>query len=227
MDAQDRRERLARAAQIGVPILIASLIAVGVWRMASDTAGVRRETAAPSVVALTPPPPPPPPPPKERPDPPKPTETPVPSPDPRPDATPKSDAPKQLTINGPAQAGTDAFGVAAGRGGGVAVGGDPNGSDGPGGGGFAEAGYARYLDGALRRIIQGDERVNRLAFMAQVQIWIRPDGSIAKVGIVRSSGDARTDRALLTAIETAARLDQAPPPQLKFPARVLLRGRRT
>ncbi|MEH0196574.1 TonB family protein [Caulobacter sp. CCNWLY153] len=227
----DLRERLGKVARIGVPIVVVAALAAGVWRLASDTSGVRREAAAPPLIALAPPPPPPPPPPKERPPEPEKTvvETPVPSPTPRPDPAPKTDAPRQLTINGPPQAGADAFGVGAGKGGGVAVGGDPNGSDTPGGGagGFAEAGYARYLDAVLQRAVQADSRINRLAFTAQVQIWIRPDGSIARVGILRSSGDERTDKALIAAIQSVGRVDQAPPPQIKFPARVSLRGRKT
>ncbi|AYV48155.1 ferric siderophore transporter TonB [Caulobacter flavus] len=224
-------ERLRGVARVAVPVAVVAVIAIGVWRLATDTSGARRETAPPPLVALTPPPPPPPPPPKERPPEPEKTvvETSVPSPTPKPEPAPKSDAPKQLTINGPPQAGADAFGVAAGRGGGVAVGGDPNGSDKPGGagGGFAEAGYARYLDGVLQRAVQADNRINRLAFTAQVQIWIRPDGAIARVEILRSSGDERTDKTLIAAIQSVGRVDQAPPPQIRFPARVVLRGRKT
>lgn len=227
-DTLDRRERVARAARIGVPLVLVVVVALGIWRLASNTAGERREVPQVSVLALTPPPPPPPP--KERPPEPQKsveTPTPVPSPQPKADAPQKTDAPKQLTINGPPQAGTDAFGVAAGSGGGLSVGGDPNGTGGPGGGDFGADAYSRYLNSALQQAIQSDERVNRLYFIVQVQVWIGPDGRITRVAIARTSGDAHTDRALVAALEQIGRLDQPPPPQLRFPARIALKGRRT
>lgn len=225
MSDQPLPQRIAAIARIAIPVVVLVALAVGVWRLANDTDGVRREVAPPPMIALAPPPPPPPPPPKEQPPEPKDETTPTPSPDPKPEATPKSDAPKQLTINGPAQAGSDAFGVAAGKGGGVSVGGDPDGSDTPGGGGLAEANYERYLRSRLQAAIQSDDRINRLFFNAQVRIWVRPDGAIGVVTIAKSSGDDRADRALIAALQALPRLDP-PPPQLKFPARVALRGRR-
>jgi TonB family protein len=200
MSDQPLRQRIAAIARVAIPAVI--------------------------LIALAPPPPPPPPPPpKEQPPEPKDETTPAPSPDPKPEATPKNEAPRQLTINGPAQAGADAFGVAAGKGGGVAVGGDPDGSDTPGGGALAQATYERYLRSRLQAAIQADERINRLFFNAQVRIWVRPDGAVGAVTIAQSSGDDRADRALVAALQALPRLDP-PPPQLKFPARVALRGRR-
>jgi TonB family protein len=225
MSDQPLRPRIAAIARIAIPVVILAALAFGVWRLANDTDGVRRQVAPPPMVALVaPPPPPPPPPPKEQPPEPEKETEPTPSPDPKPEAPQKSDAPKQLTINGPAQSGSDAFGVAAGKGGGLSVGGDPNGSDTPGGG-FAEANYQRYLRAQLQTAIQADDRVNRLFFNAQVRIWVRPDGAIGVVDIAKSSGDDRADRALVAALQALPRLDP-PPPQLKFPARVALRGRR-
>lgn len=205
--------------------MIVVALAVGVWRLANDDQGVARKIAPPPMIALAPPPPPPPPPPKEQPPEPEKPDTVAPTPEPKAEATPRSDAPRQMTIAGPAQAGSDAFGVAAGKGGGVSVGGDPNGSDTPGGGGFAEASYQRYLSATLQSTIQADERVNRLFFSAEVRIWVRPDGAIGDVVIARSSGDTRADNALVAALRSLPRLDR-PPPQTKFPARVALRGRR-
>lgn len=226
MSDQPVSQRIAAIARIVIPIAILLALGVGVWRLASDTDGVRRQVAPPQTVMLTPPPPPPtPPPPKEQPPEPEEETTPSPSPEPKAEAPEKSEAPRQLTINGPAQAGADAFGVAAGKGGGVSVGGDPNGSDNLGGGGLAEASYERYLRSRLQNMIQADDRINRLFFNVQVRIWVRPDGAIGDVTIAKSSGDDRADRALITALRSLPRLDP-PPPQLKFPARVALRGRR-
>jgi TonB family protein len=217
------REKLARAARVAVPVLVVLAIGFAIWRFAGDTAGERREAPPVPTVLLTPPPPPPPPPPKP-PEPQKTVETPTPTPTPTPEA-PKSEAPKQLTINGPPQAGSDSFGVASGSGGGGMVGGDPNGGDGPGGGGFAEGAYRRLLASALQAAIQSDDQASRLIFTAEVRVWVAPDGRITKVLIAKSSGDARTDRTVVAAVMQAGQLD-APPAQLKFPALVALRGRR-
>uniref|UniRef100_B0T7P7 TonB-like protein n=1 Tax=Caulobacter sp. (strain K31) TaxID=366602 RepID=B0T7P7_CAUSK len=223
MDLQNLRRGLVTIGRIVIPTAVLIAIAIGVWRLAHDTQGVARKIAPPPMIALAPPPPPPPP--KEQPPEPEKTETAEPTPEPKADAAPKSDAPKQLTISGPAQAGSDAFGVAAGKGGGVTIGGDPNGSDTSGGGGFAEANYQRYLSATLQSAIQADERVNRLFFSAEVRIWVRSDGAVGDVVIARSSGDTRADNALVAALRSLPRLDR-PPPQTKFPARVALRGRR-
>jgi len=224
----DRRGGLGRALRLLVPLAILAVAAVLVWRLANDRSGVRREAPEVPVLALTPPPPPPPPPPPKEtpPTPEKTVETPNPTPAPKTDSPQKSDsAPKQLTINGPPQ-GADNFGVAAGAGGGVSVGGDPNGSDTGGGGDFGAASYGRYLTGVLQRTAQADPQISRDVFSTQVEVWIAPDGTITRVALVKSSGDERKDQALLAMVRALRRLDEPPPAQLKFPALIALHGRR-
>ena len=219
----DKRDRIVRIVRIGAPLALVLVVGLAVWRLANDTGAQRREVPPTPVVALTPPPPPPPAPPKP-PEPQKTVETPVPSPAPKAES-PKVEAPQQLTINGPPQAGGDSFGVAAGSGGGTTIGGDPNGSGGVGGD-FGEAAYRRFLSTALQQAIQSDDRASRLSFTAQVRVWIAPDGRISNVAVARSSGDTRTDRTLIAALMSAGRLEEPPPPNIKFPALVALRGRK-
>jgi outer membrane biosynthesis protein TonB len=232
MDALDRRERIAKAARIGVPLIVVVVLGVGVWKLASNTAGERREVPQVPVVALTPPPPPPPPPPpKEKPpEPQKTIETPAPTPTPQPkppSPQPTNNAaPRALSETGPT--GDNNFGIQSGDGrGGATVGGDVNGKDGGGLGGFDASAYIRYLNATLKEAIQSDDRVNHLYFAAQADVWIGADGRILKVALTKSSGDAQTDRALLAALHDIGRVDEPPPPELRFPARVALRGRRT
>jgi TonB family protein len=219
----DRRERIGRILRVATPLALVVVAGLAVWRLANDTGVQRREVPQTPVVALTPPPPPPPQPPKP-PEPQKTVETPTPSPEAK-AASPKTDAPRQLTINGPPQAGSDSFGVAAGAGGGTTIGGDPNGAGGVGGD-FGEAAYRRFLSTALQQAIQSDDQASRLYFTAQVRVWVSADGRISNVAIARSSGDARMDRTLVAALIGAGRLDEPPPPNLKFPALVALRGRK-
>ena len=215
----ETRGRALSWRRIAVFAVILAVIGATIWWFASQTGGQRREMPATPVVMLTPPPPPPPPPQQKPPEPPKPVETPVPTPN-----TPaKPDvAPKQMTINGPPQAGTDSFGVQAGTGGGLSVGGDANGSSDP----FGEGNYRRYLASMLQQAVQSDDKLSRMSFSTQVQIWVDASGKISKVTVVRSSGDTDVDNALIARLEAIHDLNQSPPPGLKFPALVALSGRR-
>src|ERR1700749_4880108 len=91
---------------------------------------------------------------------------------------------------------------------------------------LGRAPYRRFLSTALQQAIQSNDQASRLSFTAQVRVWIGPDGRIRDVAVARSSGDARPDRTLVAALMGAGRLDEPPPPNLKFPALVALRGRK-
>ena len=204
----------------GIFLLVLVLIAAGIWRLSQNDAGMRKEAPKLDVVSLTPPPPPPPPPPpKEQPPEPTPEKmVDVPTPTPQPQAQPQ-----QLTIAGPAQAGGDAFGLQAGSGGGQVGSG---GGSGPSGGDFGASAYARYLGGVLQEAVQSDKRVNRLVFTAELALWVDAEGRVTRAAILRSSGNARTDQALVLTLQSVGRLDEAPPATVKFPQHVTVRGRK-
>lgn len=225
--AGEMGERIRSVLRVLAPLALLALIVALILYFANDKAGINREAVQTPMVALAPPPPPPPVPPKEKPpEPDKTVETPTPQPTPKPEAPQKTnDAPKQMTIAAPAQAGSDAYGAQAGNGGGDTIGGDPNGN-GNLGDGFGEANYGRYLTGELQRRVEADDRLGRFTGTVLVLVWIAPDGSVTKVTIARTSGDARTDQEVLAALRGIGRLDQPPPPQQKFPARIAVRGRR-
>jgi TonB family protein len=132
-----------------------------------------------------------------------------------------------MTEAGPPSASSDAFGMKAGSGDGTVIGGTGNG-DGTGGGGgdFGAAAYGAYLRSTLQQAVAADDKVSHLFFATQVDIWINAAGVITRVSLAKSSGDGRTDAALIAALKGIGRLDEAPPAQLKFPARIALRGRR-
>ena len=71
-----------------------------------------------------------------------------------------------------------------------------------------------------------DDKVKRLAFQLQVNVWLATDGRLEKVELVRGSGNEEADAAVLDALRRIGKVDQAPPPSLDFPARVLIQGRR-
>jgi len=193
-----------------------------IWHFAGSTVGVRRE--APRIATITPLPPPPPPP-KERPPEPKKLEEPKPvsdkpaMPDKPLDAPkPSNDVVKQVTINSDAQAGTDAFNIGAGTGGGMV------GSN--GGNGTGTGSYDQYLGYAIQQAVQRDERVNHRVFDVHVDIWMDADGHLVRAQLVDSSGDATTDQALTQALQAMPGIDAKPGANQRFPIRVAIRGRR-
>ena len=203
----------SRLKSLSVPAGILLVIGGVVLYFLHDTAGIKREAPPLPTLIATVPPPPPPPPPKQQPEPEKkvieqqktveqPKQT--------------DNAPKPVTINGPAQAGSDAFNVGAGSGGG----------DVGSGSGIGDASYTRYLGTALQQSIQNDDHVNHLVFTADMEVWVDPNGRITRASVLKTSGDHSIDQDLVAALENMPALDEPPPPTLEFPQRVRIEGRR-
>jgi protein TonB len=201
-----------RLRSLSVPGGILLVVAGVLFYFLHDTAGIRREAPPlPTLIATLPPPPPPPP--KQQPEPEKKLLE-----QQKPVEQPKAadNSPKPVTINGPAQAGSDAFNVGAGSGGG----------DVGSGGGFGEASYTRYLGTALQQTIQNDDRVNHEVFTADMAVWVAPNGHVTRAAVLKTSGDHTIDQNLVAALETMPALDEPPPSTLPFPQRVRIEGRR-
>jgi TonB family protein len=206
----------------GMVLLLAALGALLWYLLFKDTATTKRQVPDMPMLAL-PPPPPPPPEPEPEPEPePKPEET-MPEPEPLEEVpkpteeAPTPDTSDPVTMDADAQAGSDSFGIQKGSGGG---------SVGAGPGGAGNASYGRYLGYALQQAIARDERVRRLAFQLQLDVWLESDGTISRVELVRGSGNQEADQAVLEALRNYGKVDERPPASLPFPARVLVQGRR-
>nr|WP_249178017.1 energy transducer TonB [Burkholderia vietnamiensis] len=209
---------------VAIALALAALAAL-IWHFAGDTAGVKR-ASAPQVTTVIPLPPPPPPPPK-KPPPEKvkdevktPVERPTIAPKPSEAPKPSDDQPKQMTMNAPAQAGTDSFNIGAG---------DGSGMVGSGGGKFGNASYAQYMVYVLQRAIEQDKGVQEAGgarFAGSLNLWMDASGRITKVTIEQSTGDAKIDAAVLAAVESLGRVDEAPPPATAYPVLVRLQGRK-
>jgi TonB family protein len=139
--------------------------------------------------------------------------------------TPKADSqPKQLTISGPAQAGADSFGIAAGKGGGSSVIGGP-GDGGPGGGGgFEAASYSRFLQSEIQQAVQSNSRIDRAFATADLAVSFSHDGHLTGVKLRHSTGNARVDAELLATLGRMRPLSEPPPAQFQFPVEVKVRG---
>jgi len=194
------------------PAIILLILAGVVLYFLHDTAGMRREAPPlPTLIATLPPPPPPPP---------KPPEPEVKKVEdvPKPQDTPKQpdDAPKPMTINGPAQAGNDAFNIAAGSGGGNIA----------SGGGFGEANYSNYMGSTIQETIQNDDRTNTFVGSSEIDVWVDGSGRITRAVLARSSGDSKTDALLVQVLLSMPALKEAPPSTLQFPQRIRIAGKK-
>lgn len=205
-------------------LAVAGLVAL-FWHLLTDTASVRREVAATPMLML-PPPPPPPPEPEKLPEPqpekikpevvePKPAD-PVEAPKDDTPPSPSKDLGDAVSINGDAQAGTDAFGIGAGSGGGMTG----------GGGGLGSRSYSAWLSSALQQAFSRDARTRQLAFDdVRVDLWLDADGRAVRVQITRGTGNQGTDDAVLAMLRDF-RAEERPPASLRYPLSMAIRGRR-
>lgn len=213
---------------IGAVVL--ALLAALVWYLLSDTASQKRQVADAPMLML-PPPPPPPPEPEKLPEPEiEPVKPEVIEPEPTPlepleppkdDAppTPSQDLGDPVTIDGAADAGTDAFGIQAGRGGGM--------TGGSGAGGLGSGTYSRYVAHALQQGLARDPRTRQLVFEdIQVDLWLDASGKTTRAQLVKSTGNAKADEAVLAMVRELNRIDENPPASQRFPMRVSMKGRR-
>lgn len=214
---------------------IVALIA-GIWWASTQQSTVTRKTAEDSVlIPLVPPPPPPPPPeqprPIEKPEdvPPPPLDQPQPTPQapsPTPQAAPA--AGQAVSIDGPAQAGGDAFSIGAGSGGGMRGGG----AIGTGIGGFNRAAYAAYLEGEIRRVVAAEPALRMAVLRAKARLWIDGSGRITRVEIGDAgtasdkTGDKAGDKAEAIRTALAGRTVRAPDASLAMPVQLSLELRR-
>lgn len=155
-------------------------------------------------------PPPPPPPPDEKVD--------VPDPQQPPDPTPSNEPPPgdQLGLDAEGGAGGDAFGLLGRKGG----------RDLLASGGSAFAWYAGLLKNEILEQL-GDETQARSGHYAMVvRVWVRDDGTIERIRIAESSGNAARDHAIEAALGHITRLSQAPPADMPEPIslRIVSRG---
>lgn len=211
-----RRPKLPRWAAPAVlaGLLLAALLA---YLLQAPSIGQRDVQHRIINVILPPPPPPPPPvkPPEPKPKPkPKVLEQPKPDETPPPPTPPPAQAPSEaLTAregNGPAN-----FGLAAGNGGGLRIGGGDN--------GFAA--YGHLVSEAVRQAVQNDPDLGRAhaQFDLRLQITFSPEGKVLAVRLESSTGSAQRDAALERLL-TQLVLSRTPPAGLP-PVRIELTAR--
>ena len=205
----------------GVLLLLAA--AWYLYKTLTDVSGVAVHEASPTMINMLPPPPPPPPPPPQPQDkPPEPQDKP--NPEPAPQAAPEkaAPAPAAMQINGPAQAGGDAYNMQSGTGGGMGAPGS-NGTCLGANCGKAPTGVDKFwgpnVARALEDHIDKSKRVNIDSFIAQFDIWVTGSGAVSQAKVFKSTGNAQLDSTLLALLQTATGL-KPPPPSMKMPQRI-------
>jgi TonB family protein len=214
--------------RMGVGIVVLVVAGWLIWQWANDMSGVRRQVPQEPMLMPLPPPPPEPEPepePVEEPEPepeeiveePEPEPTPVEEPTPDEPPSPSDDLADAMEIDGEAQAGTDAFNIAAGSGGGMG---------GSGVGRVGNATYGQYLSYAFQKRLREEATIRHLSYRMQVNLWLNEAGQITRVELLKSSGDSETDEKVIAALRSIPALDQVPPKSLTLPVKLALQGRR-
>jgi TonB family protein len=137
-----------------------------------------------------------------------------------------------MAIDAPATAGSDAFGMSAGKGGGMGSPGStgscigPNCGRGGGGGGIGDGFYRQYLSSALQNALRRDKAINRERFTMTVLIWVDPAGRVTRAEAVNGTGNQELDQKVIASLRNVAAL-RAPQPGIQFPQRTVVRGSRS
>ena len=154
---------------------------------------------------IRPPPPPPnlPPPPPPPPD----VKVHIPTPEKQPQPTDHPPPSQQLGLDAKGGAGSDAFGLAA----------RPGGQDITGEGGSAFAWYAGLLKDQILSQLGAQPLARSASYEVVVSVWVGNDGTVQRVEIAKTSGDAQRDRSIETALSRMGRLSQPPPADMPEP----------
>lgn len=181
---------------VGRLALVALLVAVAllIWWAAGQQSTAIRKAQESVLVPIVPPEEVPPPVEKVEPEPvpeevpPVPVDQPQPVTPDKPSEAPPSDAQPNaapgnnaVSINGPAQAGSDAFGIGAGDGSGSRGGGGAGGGGGMGR--FNRGAYAAYLRTEIARLVRGDATLRAQTLRVKARIWIDAAGRVTRAEI--------------------------------------------
>jgi len=199
-----------------VVIAVIALLGFGLKELLGDGGKPKKQTVH-NISLLKPPPPPPPPKPQEKPPEPEMKKEEVKIDQPKPDAPNRDDSPegKQLGVDAEGGAGSDGFGLVGNKGG----------RDLLGGGKGAFAFYTNQLQRHLQDELARNKKLKRLDYRVMVRVWLSKSGSVQRVDLGGSSGDAEVDETLRTALAAAPALRDAPPENMPQPIRIRIMNR--
>jgi len=214
--AKSKQKR--RILAVAVVVLTPALIGAGAFALVRsflNSAPGQPKKIVQEIKVIRPPPPapdlpPPPPPPEEKVD--------IPDPQHPPDPTPSDEPPpgEQLGLDAEGSAGGDAFGLLGRKGG----------RDLLASGGSAFAWYAGLIKNEILERLSDETQARTGQYAMVVRVWVREDGTIERIRVAESSGNATRDRAVEAALARITRLSQAPPADMPEPIslRIVSRG---
>ena len=168
------------------------------------------------ITLLKPPPPPPPPPKVETPPPPEvkqQIDEPQPEPEPSPD-TPDEAPAHDLGLDAEGSAGSDAFGLAARKGGsGLFGGGDPY------------AHYGARIKNEIATLLSSHDELRRKSYTAIVKIWLKSDGTVDRIELSKGSNDVAIDEILTRVLDKYKSAGEPLPPGIKLPIKFKISSR--
>ncbi|MDD4915108.1 MAG: TonB family protein [Methylococcales bacterium] len=167
------------------------------------------------ITLLKPPPPPPPPPPKVETPPPPDIKQKIDEPEPEPvPETPDEAPPRDLGLDAEGTAGSDAFGLAARKGGtGLFGGGDPY------------AHYGGMIKNEILNLLSSHEDLRRKSYTAIVKIWLKSDGSVDRFELSKGSNDPGIDETLTRILEKYKQTGEPVPPGMQQPIKFRISSR--
>jgi TonB family protein len=221
----DKKKQLLRYLPAAIGIALTLLIAVGVYFVKDIFQKPAQTKRQIQQVTIIQPPPPPPPPPEQKPPEPEVKEEKIEEPEPEkePDKAPEeADAPpsEQLGIDGEGGAGSDAFGLAARKGGQSLLGGTP---------GSAILWYGgqikRGLEDELQNLLAGSE-ARKTGYSVTLAIWVGNDGQVSRAELSDGSGKPEVDQAIKSALpRLKLSLAKSPPENMPQPVRIRITSR--
>ncbi|RSK74902.1 energy transducer TonB, partial [Pandoraea apista] len=95
-----------------------------------------------------------------------------------------------------------------------------------GGGGLGSRSYSAWLASSLQQAFGRDQRTRTLAFDdVRIDLWLDADGRATRAQMVRGTGNAAIDDAVLAMLRDF-RAEEKPPASLRYPLSMSIRGRR-
>lgn len=229
--ATDLARRWGPAVFVLLGLALLAALAWWVIQQMLSGAAVRPHRSLQEISLVRPPPPPPPPPkaepPKVEPQPkmevPHKVETPQPDkqPEPPPEAPPPGPA---LGLDAAGGAGSDAFGLAARKGGSDLIGGTGSGGGGAGPGNRF-AWYGALVKERIQEAVARDRTLGHADYRISVNVWIDIRGAVTRAELVDSTGDPALDDALRAALRQLEPLREGAPGDMPQPIRLRITAR--
>ncbi len=207
MNGRAQKYRFVPMIVMGVAVTLAALGLFWLVKNFLDAAPVAQKKVVQEIRVIRPPPPeelpppPPPPPPEEK------VDINEPQPEPEPVASNEPPPGEQLGLDAEGTGAGDGFGLVARKGG----------RDLLASGGSAYMWYAGLLKSEILGKLQDEKNIRATSYSVLIRVWVRPDGTIERVGLAQSSGDKDRDKAIEQAVSRIGRVSQAPPADMPQP----------